>query len=403
MTIQIEALYEYAKHNDLIPDLFFKTSQTDLVVDLTARGLYRGVVEEKVTLTVPRINEMRTGKAGSDPKKPKARMLDNIEYTFGPNRKHLLLLLDQLHRATGESKIKAILNFLSGEIPKELVEKLDGDQKRVVAFRVAKQWPYDGPELRAHIQAPVEPTGLCRITGLPCVPLNLHPDIYRMPGQYMSTLISFNTPTSQFEGKSQGCNYPVSPEVGYGYTNALNTFLSWDDRRYYHSAVNIFNKTVIVFWTLSDLGVTPVLEAFDPRVNVEDPNNKKEVALAYRALNDATDLELKRWQQEGLEDIVYALALTTTKKRLAIVDWHQIPAHKLASNLLRFRSETGRRSVRSMISALNKHNKKEKPFNVEVARTVIKGSCWPRPIQNRALNHNPTREWIHTLNLRGTL
>lgn len=392
--IQIELLYEFAKRHALMPDPVYSKQRAVIVVDLSSTGRLIKATREEVELLAPRVNEIRSINVAP-------RLLDNWTYTFGAHTQAFQEYLEEVGKAAKSEALTAVLKFVKKGVSQDLLA-LTPEGSDTIAFRVDEEWPYNQPSIKAHyrkVHKSVSWPGVCRLTGGP-----LHPDlsmthtkVRNLPGgSRPSALISFNKPTSLFEGLEQGYNYPLSGEVVDGYTAALSYLLEYTDNRSHRSAVDVGNTAGTVFWAISGLDMTPVLNVFNPKVSVDDPKDKTQWAKAYKDLSEETQVQLQEWS--ALTETVYCLTLKAFEGRIAILDWCVIPANQLAKNLLQFLEETGHRSVYRMIDDLGRG--KNKHCNIDVVRSVLTGAPWPKPLQDRILNNNPTPSWVRTITQR---
>ncbi|NPV80638.1 MAG: type I-C CRISPR-associated protein Cas8c/Csd1 [Firmicutes bacterium] len=89
-------------------------------------------------------------------------------------------------------------------------------------------------------------TGQCLVMGEVAPIARLHPSIKGVRGAQSSgaSLVSFNLDAFTSYGKTQSYNAPVSEEVTFGYTTALNYLLASDRQR-----IQLDPGTTVVFWS----------------------------------------------------------------------------------------------------------------------------------------------------------
>lgn len=154
---------------------------------------------------------------------------------------------------------RALLAFLGKWHPDQFtnapfsIEMLDTN----VVFRLDTELGYlhDRPALQAiwskTRQEANTKQGKCLVTGIVGPLARLHPSIKGVDGAQSSgaSIISFNLDAFNSYGKEQGSNAPVSDQVAFSYTTALNYLLRRgpDNRQ----RIQIGDATV-VFWALAD-------------------------------------------------------------------------------------------------------------------------------------------------------
>lgn len=188
--------------------------------------------------------------------------------------------------------------------------------------------------------------GQCLVTGRKTEIAPLHHKIKGVSGakQMGASLVSFNFDAAESYGKTQSFNAPVSEEVAFGYTTALNYLLNNAKHR-----IRIGDTTTI-FWAERSTGgleedllralFFPVTENREVEDSSDDESAKavrdpRTVAL----LRDIfTRIKTGRPVSEGLTGInkdtnFYILGLAPNSSRLAVRFWHMDPYIKFIDRL----------------------------------------------------------------------
>ncbi len=231
---------------------------------------------------------------------------------------HQKLLADSKNEAS-----QALLNFLEKwdinrceSLPKwdELIGKnvvfqIDGEMEYLHQKNVLKQiW------INSRGDGSIKYTdGICAVTGTQAHIPNIHVSIKGVKNAQPSgaSIISFNQDSFCSYGKEQNYNAPVSKEVAFAYTTALNYLLKKNSRQ----KIQIGDATT-VFWTEKDSPVEKLFGiALDPHDeelsdNAEITNYLK--AIKVGKLPDNIDENIK----------FYILGLSPNNSRLSVRFWY---------------------------------------------------------------------------------
>lgn len=199
-----------------------------------------------------------------------------------------------------------------------LVFRLDGDRcwlhQRPAARSVREIISKSGEE---------NGIGICLITGEEKKLARLHPSIKGVNGAQSSgaSIVSFNLESFTSYGKSQGENAPISEQVTFAYTTALNHLLRRDDHN--RQRLQIGDATV-VFWAQAN-DDSQAQAAEDLFAEFLDP--KDEDAQHTGRLRDALEkvrkgLPLSDLAADLKEDTqIFVLGLAPNASRLSIRFW----------------------------------------------------------------------------------
>jgi len=159
-----------------------------------------------------------------------------------------------------------------------------------------------------------EVVATCLVCGEKKPVARLHPKIKGVRGSQSTgaAIISFNLAAFLSYGKEQSFNAPVSEDIAFSYTTALNHLLSFDSRQ----KIQIGNTTTI-FWTERE---SPVEGFMGLILNPQDDSGDlKEVRDFLEAVRDGKKLP----QEIGDADIkFYILGLSPNASRLSVRFWH---------------------------------------------------------------------------------
>lgn len=125
--------------------------------------------------------------------------------------------------------------------------------------------------------------------------------------------------------KEQGLNAPISEEVNYSYTTALNTLLSSKSKNKF-----FFNKDTLVFWAAKDNIFEDIFPAFFTALPKDNPdNNVQRIAALVKAprTGSLTDDDNTRF---------YLLLLSPNNKRIAVKLWEEETVKTMATNIRKY-------------------------------------------------------------------
>ncbi len=234
---------------------------------------------------------------------------DNTGYVLGADNKEnperalqCFTAFKELQHAVGDGLddegMVAVLRFLDIWTPEDspglpfweemagqnLVFQLDGEHRYI----------HERPAIRATWRAysqkhGSEITAPCLVTGKIAPVARLHPAIKGVRGAQSSgaAVVSFNLSAFESYGKKQSFNAPVSENVAFAYTTALNHLLRFDSRQKV-----LTGDTTFVFWAERETPVEHFLgNVFGDTVEPsDDPADTKEVRDFLEAARDGKKL-----------------------------------------------------------------------------------------------------------------
>lgn len=234
---------------------------------------------------------------------------DNTGYVLGADNKEnperalqCFIAFKELQHAVGDGLddegMVAVLRFLDIWTPEDspglpfweemagqnLVFQLDGEHRYI----------HERPAIRATWRAysqkhGSEITAPCLVTGKIAPVARLHPAIKGVRGAQSSgaAVVSFNLSAFESYGKKQSFNAPVSENVAFAYTTALNHLLRFDSRQKV-----LTGDTTFVFWAERETPVEHFLgNVFGDTVEPsDDPADTKEVRDFLEAARDGKKL-----------------------------------------------------------------------------------------------------------------
>lgn len=261
-------------------------------------------------------------------------MWDNTMYVFGMDSKgkdeRSLLAFEafkEFHHKLGDNLddegMKAMLSFLDSwnhedafslkywdeMAGRNIVFQLDGDTQQFLHERpkIKETW------LRHIREESSDYLATCLVSGEGTSIARIHPAIKGVRGAQTkgAAIISFNLKAFKSYGKSQSFNAPVSKEITFSYTTALNYLLSSESRQ----KVQIGDATT-GFWTERASPIEGFMGAIlNPR---DDQGDLKDVRDFLEAMRDG-----KKTPELNDPDIkFYILGLAPNASRLSVRFWH---------------------------------------------------------------------------------
>jgi CRISPR-associated protein Csd1 len=247
---------------------------------------------------------------------------------------------------TDDSGLKALRHFLQNWKPHEFVAPTwpqdVKDQNIVFALESERRnnlYLHDRPaakaiwaELRA---ADKKLKSVCLVTGTHGPIARLHPSIKGVWGAQSSggSIVAFNHESFESYGHEQGSNAPVSEEVAFNYTAALNNFLDKDSR----NRIQI-GDTSTVFWAdASDASIAEVAEsAFGAMfTGVDESSEAGKVGDVLKRMRNGQPL--RDFAPELAHGVrFYVLGLAPNAARLSIRFWFENDFGVLARNYQRY-------------------------------------------------------------------
>ena len=169
----------------------------------------------------------------------------------------------------------------------------------------------------------------CLVTGKEGPIAALHPPIKGVRGAQMSgaNIVSFNRSAFRTHGREQGANAPVSEEVAFAYTTALNLLLHRDSPTNAH-----VSDTSVVFWAEEENEIRNLASALfgDDQEVLDDPDRGVDRLKAVYVAPKQGVLP-----GGGSGERFYVLGLAPNAARLAIRFWRPTTVEDFAEAVLR--------------------------------------------------------------------
>jgi len=260
-------------------------------------------------------------------------MWDNKGYVLGTDSKKFKAFKEfqyGIGKDVKDDGMQATLKFINSWNPKNveqlkywkemeganIVFQLDGERKFIHDHLAVKEkWlKYCAKRKSEYISE-----AFCLASGEEKLVTKIHPSIKGIPPPAKpsgASMVSFNLDSFCSYNKKQSFNAPVSKEIAFSYTTALNYLLRYESR----NKVKI-GDTTIVFWTE---GSTPMInflkDILDPIDNQADPD----LRIFLESVRDGKMPEEK--MSENIEDSkdmkFYILGLSPNASRLSVRFWY---------------------------------------------------------------------------------
>jgi len=252
---------------------------------------------------------------------------DKREYSDPDRLKKMFKKFRELQHIIGDEiddiGMKAVLNFLDLWSPKNieklryweemagmnLVFQLDNERKYVHEHPyIQKQWIKYFSEKQSNYCA------FCLASGEKNVIARLHPSIKGVKNAQPSgaSLVSFNQDSFCSYNKKQSFNAPISEDVAFNYTTALNYLLLFNSRQ----KVQIGDATT-VFWAERKTPFEGFLkDILDPQ------NNQADLGELRRFLEAAREGKMPKEIENTRNMKFYILGLSPNASRLAVRFWY---------------------------------------------------------------------------------
>jgi len=241
--------------------------------------------------------------------------------------------------------------------------------------------------------------GLCLVTGQRLPLARLHPSIKGVNGAQSSgaSIVSFNQESFTSYGKEQGDNAPISEQVAFAYTTALNHLLRRDEGN--RQRLQIGDATVVFWAEADDAAQAEAAESFFSALLAQKPDDATETQLLRYALEPVSRMQAVPDLGPGLDPgtRMYVLGLAPNASRLSIRYWMQGDLGQFAQRLsehfddLRLEPSPWRTPPplwRLLLAAAPTRNGKAKSEDVpsqlagELARAVLEGRRYPQSLLN---------------------
>lgn len=307
----------------------------------------------------------------------------------------------RLHHEIGDelddAGMKAVLRFLDGWNPHglesspcwpvwkdlagaKIVFRLDGERRYVhERLGIREAW------LKHYAGKGSEYSAVCLVTGQEAPIARLHSSIKGVKDAQSSgaNIVSYNLPSFCSYGKEQSFNGPVSEEVMFNYTTALNHLLRRESRQ----RVQIGDATT-VFWAGGETPIVGFLkDILDPHEGSQDVGA---IRLFLEAVRDGKNADLR-----GTENMkFYVLGLAPNASRLSIRFWHVSTVGDISRRLgQHFRDLRVRRDFEDMqpeypgiwqllhVTALQGKSENISPMLAgAITRSILTGAEYPRSL-----------------------
>lgn len=190
-----------------------------------------------------------------------------------------------------------------------LVFQLDGEQKYIHEHpNIQKGWIKHFQENQSDYQA------FCLVCGQKKPIARLHPSVKGVKNAQSSgaSIVSFNLDSFCSYNKEQSFNAPVSEEIAFNYTTALNHLLRYESRK----KIQIGNTTV-VFWAEDETPIEGFLK------DILDPQNNQAEHGDIRRFLEATREGKMPKEIENTQNLrFYILGLSPNASRLSVRFWY---------------------------------------------------------------------------------
>lgn len=264
--------------------------------------------------------------------------------------------VEVLANATDEGLValrKFLLNwqpamFDAGQFTDEMKDKnfvfrLDGRRERIHESAAAKRLVLARLDSDSVSQEKDGQLMMCLVSGEQTKASRLHPSLKGVDGAQSSgaSIVSFNQQSFCSYGKEQGENAPISEEMAFAYTTALNHLLRRDEHNRQRLKVG---DTTVVFWAEVEEGVDGAAEACEDYL----------ASLLSPKADDASETNRVRAMLEGIRrgqplneiDVrldpntrMYILGLAPNASRLSIRFWMVDTFGALIRNLAQHRED----------------------------------------------------------------
>jgi CRISPR-associated protein Csd1 len=323
-------------------------------------------------------------------------------------KKHL-----ELEDRIAHPSFTAVCSFLrmwSPEMAKQYQEFLEEVETGFGVFRVAGEMNYvhevisvglvDDENPSEEFEEPAgDVSGMCLVSGVTGTIARLHePKIKGVANSpsYGALLVSCKDPAYRSYGKTQGYNAPVSSEVAFKYTTALNYLLNRPDRRV------LLGDSTVVFWAdhpnaledcLSEMFSEP-LPNENPIVE-EDQERVRQARLLLTQLRDGTGATEIAPDDQPTK--FFLLGLSPNASRISVRLWVEADAAQLqdllGKHLRDIALDDSRNdrllTLRRIVAATGRWDTKKAKFDTEnvspqlagdLARSVLTGTAYPQSL-----------------------
>lgn len=418
----LTALKELAEREGLLEDPDYEPKLVSWVIELDHSGKWLGYTDIRqpdrkgkpmaVKMAVPKTSGRTSGVSAQF-------LYDKSDYVLGfkagksgqveTSDKQLDACIELHDRAASESKdegLQAVVRFLKHQktlsdrsinVPEDFggndwfVFRLKGDEGYVHNREKVREW-WQKKRSRGSDQATAE----CLVTGKPCIPVDKHDLIKKVPGGSTSGvgIVTFNSGAFESYGFDRNLNAPVSREAAEAYVRALNRLLDRDypdpeksGQALPQRHIRVSKDTAVAFWT-ADPKDSFADDAF-AFLNEPDPVKVRDLVNAPRSGRPLPELK-----ENGR---FYALTISGAQGRATIRDWFTTSVGEMHGRLRQWfedlELETGGSdgvppSILNLLRSLVLQGKDENiPPNLaaELFRAVLSGGPLPATMLQAAI------------------
>lgn len=224
--------------------------------------------------------------------------------------------------------LQSVINFLNKWNPEKLEEnkifkKMWGEMANAnLIFRVDGEHEFIHEKAAAKIlwsrycqqqQEESSDKSFCLVSGENTKIARLHPAIKGIKGAQPTgaNIVSFNAVSFESYGKEQGLNSPISGQIAFNYTTAINKMLCFDSKQ----KVNIGSMT-IVFWSEKDSKINDLFrEMFEKS---QEGVSETELKRFMNAVREGKKYEL----EVNGDSKFFILGMSPNASRIAIKLWY---------------------------------------------------------------------------------
>lgn len=363
--------YEFGKHH-INP---FTTVKADLLHLGRNPRIEIGGFEGEVPPKVDRTNEVRPNHGFdnlkyltqfSDKKGKAVAWWDQLEEEFPHHKKVIRETRKAVER--GKLTITGGKKNTTAEVKGWVVPALKG-KPLVFETKYRAWWRRTAPKYADTLPEVTQ----CWITGETCHPLRLLPKVARVPGTGGKVpFVSYNETPYSFRGRSQGENFPVSPEAGEAYAACFDYALAYASGRSFRYGVSVADDQVLMFLPGNRAESEYLLEA----LSVLDSYTKEdEVQALWENFHKLKPTAKK----------VHLILLKGAQGRISILNHTTVTEKELHDNWLKLRELLTNRFGQSStlrFSLVRRDSLIPSPYHGEVTWNLCLGLPLSKNVQN---------------------
>ena len=337
----------------------------------------------------------------------------SAEYIFGigkRGREKRDAFLEKLKQKLGDLKIiDAVFHFIENYSEDELSRERDwkeiSEKNPFLSFRIVSDHVLicRRPEIIQRISSLSEENateGTCLVDGKVARIKELHKAIKGVRGAQSSgsNIISFNLNAFQSYNKEKGHNAPVSYEVEFAYTTALNTLLGYDSKQ----RMSI-GDTTTVFWSEKQSSFEKDFSQFFEEPEKDDPNAGAE---KIRALFES--VKTGAYVTDDVKSRFYVLGLAPNAARISISFWRNETIAELSVRIKQYFEDFAIKkptnqpefySIKEILKSVSAQDKSENlPPSIagDLMRAILTGAPYPANLLQAAIRrlHCDQRERV---------